>query len=163
MRSGIITLVRRAADNSSAANRVESPKRFQFDFQFGEQRMTDLSKRNFLSRLLSSAIVMPLTTSAARALNLDAPQQQGLPPISPQHHDSGDVANTPPNADPKEMLKLHQKQIHDNVEKLYDLAGQLKEQVEKTETELVLSLPMVQKAEQIEKLAKQIKTMAREA
>ncbi len=63
--------------------------------------------------------------------------------------------------DPKVMLKRNQTQIHDDVEKLYALAVELKDTVEKTETEHILSLPMIQKAEQIERLAKQVKTLAR--
>jgi hypothetical protein len=82
--------------------------------------------------------------------------QQGPPGSGPDT-----AATTPTELDPKIMLKEHQKQIRTDVERLYDLAGELKDQVEKTETEHVLSLPMIQKAEQIEKLAKQVKTLAR--
>jgi hypothetical protein len=59
------------------------------------------------------------------------------------------------------MLQHNQTQIHDDVEKLYSLAVELKDTVEKTETEHILSLPLIQKAEQIEKLAKQVKVLAR--
>ncbi len=63
--------------------------------------------------------------------------------------------------DPKQILKQNQSQIHDDVEKLFVLASGLKDEVEKTDSVSVLSLAMVTKAEQIEKLAKQIKNLAR--
>ncbi len=59
------------------------------------------------------------------------------------------------------MLEQHQKDIKKDIEKLYDLATQLKTEVEKTDATSVLSLGMVKKAEEIEKLAKQIKDHAK--
>jgi hypothetical protein len=44
---------------------------------------------------------------------------------------------------------------------LYDLVGELKEQVDKSDATSTLSLPVVKKAQQIEKLAKQIKDRAK--
>lgn len=69
--------------------------------------------------------------------------------------------DTQPRSNPKDILKQNQQQIHDDVEKLYKLASELKEEVEKTDATNTLSLPMIQKAEQIEKLAKQVKNLAR--
>ena len=47
------------------------------------------------------------------------------------------------------------------IEKLYELAGDLKSEVEKTDSAQVLSLAMIKKAEEIEKLAKDIKSRAK--
>jgi hypothetical protein len=47
------------------------------------------------------------------------------------------------------------------VERLYDLAAQLKADVEKTKSTTVLSLALVKKAEEIEKLAKHIRGRAK--
>jgi hypothetical protein len=68
-----------------------------------------------------------------------------------------------PNAKPatKVLLEENQKDIKKNIEKLFELASQLKEQVEKTDSTAVLSLAMVKKAEEIEKLARQIKERAK--
>ena len=57
----------------------------------------------------------------------------------------------------KVRLEENQKDIKKDVEKLFDLASQLKQQVEKTDATAVLSLAMVKKAEEIERLARQIK------
>ncbi len=72
-----------------------------------------------------------------------------------------DPFDTTPKVDPKQVLKQNKEQIHDDVEKLYTLASELKDEVEKTDSVNVLSLAMVTKAEQVEKLAKQIKNLAR--
>lgn len=61
----------------------------------------------------------------------------------------------------KAMLEENQKDIKKNVEKLFTLASELKDQVEKTDSATVLSLALVKKAEEIEKLARQIKDRAK--
>jgi hypothetical protein len=66
-----------------------------------------------------------------------------------------------PRIDPKAILKGNQKQIQDDVKRLYALATELKEQAEKTDATAMLSLPLVRKAEEIEKLARQIKNLAK--
>ena len=80
-----------------------------------------------------------------------------VPPIRPGEDDRN------PNAKPptKVLLEENQKDIKKNIEKLFELASQLKEQVEKTDATTVLSLSMVKKAEEIEKLARQIKERAK--
>ena len=67
----------------------------------------------------------------------------------------------PAAASTKAVLAQRQKDIKRDIEKLYDLATQLKTEVEKTDATTVLSLAMVKKAEEIEKLAKQIKDHAK--
>jgi hypothetical protein len=73
---------------------------------------------------------------------------------------SPNSANFPPNSS-KAMLEERQKSIKKDVEKLYELAAQLKTDVEKTDSTTVLSLAMLRRADEIEKLARQIKDHAR--
>lgn len=61
----------------------------------------------------------------------------------------------------RSILEANEKDIKKNVEKLYQLASDLKEQVEKTDSAKVLSLTLVRKAEEIEKLARSIKERAK--
>ena len=80
--------------------------------------------------------------------------------------DPDDSTNNPnsPTVRPgssKAMLEERQKSIKKDVQKLYDLAAQLKTEVEKTDSTTILSLGMVKKAEEIEKLAKEIKARAK--
>jgi hypothetical protein len=88
------------------------------------------------------------------------------PPISPRpRRENGPEdpshGSLPAGASTKAVLEQHQKDIKKDIEKLYDLATQLKAEVEKTDATSVLSLGMVKKAEEIEKLAKQIKDHAK--
>ena len=73
--------------------------------------------------------------------------------------ESPDSPNTPNPT--KTLLEERQKSIKKDVEKLFDLASELKTEVEKTDSTTVLSLPLVKKAEEIERLARQIKDHAK--
>jgi predicted alpha/beta hydrolase family esterase len=66
-----------------------------------------------------------------------------------------------PKPDPKLILEANQKEIKKNVERLYDLASELKAEVEKTDSVHVLSVVMIKKTDEIEKLAKEIKSRAK--
>jgi hypothetical protein len=87
------------------------------------------------------------------------------PPASPNPRREDDPEDSahglPAGASKKAVLEQHQKDIKKDIEKLYDLATQLKTEVEKTDSTSVLSIGMVKKAEEIEKLAKQIKDHAK--
>jgi hypothetical protein len=72
-----------------------------------------------------------------------------------------DDDNLPTKPATKAILEENDKDIKKKIEKLFDLAGDLKAEVEKTDSAKVLSLAMVKKAEEIEKLAHDIKTRAR--
>ena len=93
------------------------------------------------------------------------PTPRGGRPRSEGLEDTSDSANSPNSANfpnpTKTMLEERQKNIKKDVEKLYNLASQLKTEVEKTDSTSVLSLAMLKKAEEIEKLAKQIKDHAK--
>ena len=61
----------------------------------------------------------------------------------------------------KAIDKQNQAEIRLEVQKLSDLVAELKEQVDKSDASSTLSLSVVKKAQQIEKLAKQIKDRAK--
>jgi peptidoglycan hydrolase CwlO-like protein len=65
-----------------------------------------------------------------------------------------------PNTD-KKILEENDKDIKKKVERLYELASELKEQVDKTDSSKVLSLNLMKKAEEIEKLARDIKNRSK--
>jgi hypothetical protein len=58
------------------------------------------------------------------------------------------------------MLQANQKGIKKDVERLYELASELKAEVEKTDSVQVLSVAMLRKTEDIERLAKEIRSRA---
>ena len=120
----------------------------------------DKNKRNFLTAMIPVALGMPLALFSDGRL-LYAQMGRPTPPQSSDTPLHDPMSNDSPTAKPKDILKQNQQQIHDDVERLYKLASELKDEVEKTDAANTLSLPMVQKAEQIEKLAKQVKNLTR--
>jgi hypothetical protein len=64
-------------------------------------------------------------------------------------------------ADKKEMDRQNQAEVRAEVEKLYQLVSELREQVQKSDATSTLSISVVKKAHEIEKLAKQLKDRAK--
>lgn len=67
----------------------------------------------------------------------------------------------PPKIDPHAVLVENQKSITKDADRLFELATKLRDQVHKTNSADVLSLDMIHTAEEIEKLAKHIRGLAR--
>ena len=61
----------------------------------------------------------------------------------------------------KALIRQLSGKCKDNVLKLYELASELKAEVEKTDVASTLSLSAVKTAQEIEKLAKKIKNLSR--
>lgn len=87
---------------------------------------------------------------------------------SPQAHPypNGRDPNVPPAMDervpnPRAIELQNQKQLRLDVAKLYEMVSDFKDQLEKTDASTTLAVPLVKKAQQIEKLAKQIKDLAK--
>lgn len=78
----------------------------------------------------------------------DVPPQSALPPV--------------PKPPSKVQLKANQTEIKKEVDQLFSLAQDLKEEAGKTDTVVVLSVAFVEKTEEIEKLAKKIRDLARD-
>lgn len=78
----------------------------------------------------------------------DVPPQSALPPV--------------PKPPSKVQLKANQREIKKEVDRLFSLAQDLKEEAGKTDTVVVLSVAFVEKTEEIEKLAKKIRDLARD-
>jgi len=83
------------------------------------------------------------------------------PPLRRRDPGDRDETAVPPGGVKKAVLEQNQKDIKKDIEKLYELASELKTEVEKTDATAVLSVAMVKKAEEIEKLARQIKDHAK--
>lgn len=95
-----------------------------------------------------------------------APQRR-TPPMSPRLPDGVDPGDQPsgipalPAPNPKAQLEENQKNLRKDAEHLLQLARELKDDVDKTEQTDVLSLSLLKKAEEVEKLARQIKDLAK--
>src|SRR5271165_2620043 len=127
----------------------------------------DTHKRDFLASLIAGVAAAPLAFFAQAAFARSFGQHGrgggavgggGAVPSPPDM--MPDPSAQPPALDPKKIQERNQKTILQDVEKLYKLAGELKDEVEKTDSTSTLSLSMVQKAKDVEKLAKQIASLA---
>ena len=102
-----------------------------------------------------TAVIIRGQTERGQAKPTDRPS---VPDPSP---DADAPGGSPGKSPTKVLLEANEKDIKKNIEKLYQLATDLKEEIEKTDSSQVLSLAMVKKAEEIEKLAHVIKTRAK--
>jgi hypothetical protein len=85
------------------------------------------------------------------------------PPASAetQNPAQAEAANADPQSARRAALKQNEKEFRAGVNRLYQLAGELKEEVDKTLTTDVFSVRMYKKTEEIEKVAKMLKGKAK--
>ena len=105
--------------------------------------------------------------AGARALWAGAQgQRRDNPSRIPQIPDASssngeDDVPLPPRADPRVQLKEDQKALRHDVDHLLQMVKELKDESDKTPETDVLSLSLVKKVEDIEKLARQIRDRIR--
>ena len=116
------------------------------------------SRRHWLGLLSGSAAAFILLGANACPAAQNPPRPTGSEPAAPGSKDDEEPRLPPPT---KAILQANDKDIKRNVERLFQLASELKAEVDKTDSVQVLSLAMLRKAEEIEKLAKDIKTRAK--
>ncbi|MGB2664321.1 MAG: hypothetical protein WAK48_09975 [Candidatus Acidiferrum sp.] len=120
------------------------------------------SRRVFLTGLLvasASGLAGEAIPAIATQSPVIRPPQQ--PPQNPSSSPSPDNdAPTAPDLD-KKILENNEKDMKKKVEQLYQLAKELKDEVEKTDSTKVLSLNLVKKTEEIEKLAHDIRNRSK--
>jgi hypothetical protein len=122
------------------------------------------SRRHLLTGLFGAAGVLAVEPLLA-GLQAQAPGSGATPKakIYPNGRDPNATPgiDEPSRVDPKAIERANQQKIRTDVAKLYEMVSDLKEQIEKTDATSTLSLSVVKKAQQIEKLAKQIKDLAK--
>jgi len=111
------------------------------------------TRRMFLGGLLTAGAATGWAGVLASPQVPDASQSKQSP--------AENAPETPLQPLDKRLLEENQKEIKKKVEKLFDLASELKDEVEKTDSSKVLSLNLVRKAEEIEKLARDIKNRSK--
>jgi hypothetical protein len=90
-----------------------------------------------------------------------APQPRPSPNTPNGNYPPGLQGPRPKEPDQKAIDRANQKELRDEVSKLFEMVTELKDQVERVDAASTLSLSVVKKAQQIEKLAKQIKELAK--
>ena len=113
------------------------------------------TRRNFLVGLVTVWTMLDAVVGTASSQNPTMPR-----PVPPGQEPAGpDNPNLP--SPEKRQLDENEKDIKKKVERLYELATELKAEVDKTDSSKVLSLNLVRKAEEIEKLARDIKNRSK--
>ena len=108
-------------------------------------------------RKLLIATLVALGVLCVWQKSLTAQEGGSPPPMSPPRVVQPKNPPEPDAATKTILAEENRKALKKDVERLCDLATQLKTYVEKTDSTTVLSLALVKKAEEIEKLAKHIK------
>jgi hypothetical protein len=72
-----------------------------------------------------------------------------------------DAAKADPRSAKRAALKQNEKEFRAGVDRLYQLASELKQEVDKTVTTEVFSVQMYKRTEEIEKVAKMLKGKAK--
>ena len=83
------------------------------------------------------------------------PYPDGRDPSAPA------ALDPPSRVNPKAIEMENRKELRANVAKLYDMVVELKDKVEKMDANSTLSIPVMKKAQQIEKLAREIKNLVK--
>jgi hypothetical protein len=114
-----------------------------------------IKRRGWLGLLTGCAASFAAVAWGMQTAVQNPPHPKGSEPAS------GDDENPKLQPPAKAILEANDKDIKKSVERLYQLAGELKAEVEKTDSVQVLSLAMLKKTEEIEKLAREIRSRAK--
>ena len=126
------------------------------------------TRRRFVMAVAAAAssLAVDALLAPSRSHLIMAAQRPIIPPPKPapaetQNPAQQDASSRDANAAKRAILLKNEKEFREGVERLYQLAGDLRDEVQKTMTTDVLSVRMVKKTEEIEKLAKALKTKAK--
>jgi hypothetical protein len=116
------------------------------------------SRRGFLG----AAVTFVAASAFGAQIQVGQGQQQNGPqPQVPRFPDGS--ARFPPSRkpDPRAILKENQQEIKKDVARLTEAVAELQKSLDESDTKEVLSLDVVHKTDEIEKLAKQIRSLVR--
>jgi hypothetical protein len=129
-----------------------------------------IRRREFLVRwngfTLAGLAALPLSANLL-AVEAAVPLQKrtGFPSPPPPSDPTEQDKNAPQGVDPQTakrvMAAKNEKEFREGVQKLYDLATELRDELAQAPKMNVLSVRMYKKTEEIEKLAKQLKSKAK--
>src|SRR5262252_2313351 len=115
--------------------------------------------------LVSALSICISSRSVAGQHPTPPPPQPRQSPNAPTSQNAPMGLDQPPSSTSSDKASADPKQdeeIRASVHRLYDLATDLKNEVDKTNSNMVLSVSLVKRAHEIEKLAKQIKDRAKQ-
>lgn len=120
--------------------------------------MTLKTRRDFIAAMAVTGAMRSVCISAVWGGQLPQATQ---PPRATQDKPDEPPDNPNTGSREKKLLEENEKDIKKKVEKLYELATELKAEVDKTDSSKVLSVAMLKKTEEIEKLAKDIRNRSK--
>lgn len=138
---------------------------FEETFDGGIQReaQVNTSRRTFLG--VAAGIAAAAATHAAQ---MQTPTPPPMPPHPPTFGTDPNAPRTNPfptesplKLNPREVLRANQEEIKKDVTRLTQLVSDLQKGLDESDTKDVLSLDVIHKTEEIEKLAKQIRSLIR--
>jgi cytochrome P450 len=124
-----------------------------------EENPLKTGRRFFLSSIAATLAGANGLLAAGQRRGLQGPPLTQIPDASQSGR--GDETVEPPRSDPKVQLKEDQKIVRRDVDRLLQMVKDLKQESDKTPETDVLSLSLVKKTEEIEKLARQIRDRIR--
>jgi len=119
------------------------------------------TRRRFLLAFAGAGAAAVLGATSLEGQSGRPSGRPGGTPTDASGNNPDDSAPLPEKSPTKAMLEANEKDIKKNIEKLYQLVSDLRTEVEKTDSSQVLSLALLKKADEIEKLAHDIKTRAK--
>jgi hypothetical protein len=117
-------------------------------------------RRFFLSAIAATLAETRALLAGGQGQRRETPSQIPQIPDASGSNGAGDTP-LPPRSDPKARLKEDQKTLRHDIDHLLQMAKDLKDEADKTPETDVLSLSLVKKTEDIEKLARQIRDRIR--
>jgi hypothetical protein len=120
------------------------------------------TRRRFLMTLAAAACCSVATHGAAsRQVRNTKPFPSPPAPAETQNPAEKDGTTPDPQSAKRAALKQNEREFRAGVDRLYQLASELKQEVEKTGTTEVFSVHMYKRMEEIEKVAKLLKGRAK--
>lgn len=118
----------------------------------------DASRRMFFTAWVPGAVLAGASVTGLAASIAHAAQAQNPRTIRPPDQPPVLAPVAPPSS---AQLRQNQRDIRKDVDQLFDLAQELKTLASKSDAAQELSVGLIQKTEEIEKLAKKIRDLAR--
>jgi len=121
----------------------------------------ETSRRTFFG-IVATMAAAATAAAAGQSQMPDPPMTGHMPPYGPDSASRRPFEMAPaPRPNPRQILKANQEDIKKDVARLTELVSELQKGLDESDTKDVLSLDVLHKTEEIEKLAKQIRGLIR--
>jgi hypothetical protein len=121
------------------------------------------SRRQLITIFAGAAGVLAAKPVLVAALQSHSPQPIPSPNApNPNFPNGMNGPDNRPTDDKKQIDPRRQEEIKSDIQKLYSLASELKDQSDKTDLNATLSVTVIKRAQEIEKLAKKIKNLSQD-